>query len=207
MSEPVDDSQGSEAWKRQRLAKITGTRAHAVIVGGKGYEVVFNEVLEEFKTGELPPDIDNEFMKHGRDTEPVAADHYAANEGVELEELKFITHPADDLKDWVGASPDRKVKDQNMYIEIKCPGTENHRKFCKTGNIPVRYQSQMLLQMAVSPEIESVDFVSFDDRKENYEGIEYYVDMIISNFPRDAKRIKDMETKIRKFIYEVKSAI
>ena len=200
-------AQGTREWLLQRLAKITGIRIHDVIVDGKGAEKVFDEILNELETGELPEEIDNEYMAHGRETEPVAAEWYGLVRGELLEEVNFIPHPAPDLKNWCGASPDRLVVGRNKYIEIKCPATKAHSNFCKNRNIPVRYQSQMLLQMAVSPEIESVDFVSFDDREENYEGIEHYEVIAIKNFPRDRERIEAMEETIRKFIMRLKKAL
>ena len=199
--------QGSKKWKKQRRGKITGTRIHPVIVEGKGADNVFQQILDEIQTGIIIEIPDNIYMQHGRTTEPIAANWYEIATGQPVEEVEFVAHPAPEFNKWCGASPDRKLIHKNKYIEIKCPATNSHKKFLKTGNIPANYQSQMLLQMAVSPGIESIDFVSFDDRKENYADIDYYEPIKIVNFPRDPERIESMEEKLRKFILRLKKEL
>lgn len=55
-------------------------------------------------------------MQHGDTWEPLAAEFFTQQTGLEFEILSFVPYG-----DYAGGSPDRKIKDRKELLEIKCP--------------------------------------------------------------------------------------
>ena len=94
-----------------------------------------------------------------------------------------------------GASPDSLIDDDGV-LEIKCPNTETHISYLKSGVIPDEYVSQMLWQIACTGR-KWGDFVSFDPRL-NFEN-----QLLIIRIIPSPANITDMENEARMFLDEV----
>ncbi len=49
-------------------------------------------------------------------------------------------------------------------VEIKCPKTKTHIKYIRMGKIPNEYKEQVWAYFMVNPDLQWVDFVSYDPR-------------------------------------------
>lgn len=74
-----------------------------------------NKVAETL-TGQAENSIYSQATAHGDTWEPVAAEYFTKMTGMEFEILSFKPYT-----DHAGGSPDRKIKDKNEILEIKCP--------------------------------------------------------------------------------------
>lgn len=111
------------------------------------------DVYEE-KAGLKPGFEGNEFTYWGTAIEPVIADRYEQEEGVELVECDTLVHPD---HPFALATPDRAVVGQPTLVEIKCSGMRRNADWGDPGTdaVPPHYliqcQWQMLVASAVSP--------------------------------------------------------
>jgi hypothetical protein len=103
----------------------------------------------------------------------------------------LVLHPTIDR---AGASPDAIVG--TGLAELKCPKTATHLGYMLAGEVPTKYQPQMLWQMACA-EAEYNDFVSFDPR------LPHHLQLFVVRMKRDDERIKAMEDEVRLFLHEV----
>ncbi len=49
-------------------------------------------------------------------------------------------------------------------VEIKCPKTKTHVKYIRQGKIPNDYKEQIWAYFMVNPDLQWLDFVSYDPR-------------------------------------------
>ncbi len=138
----VNLEQGSPEWLFWRRNKITASTA-AAIMGLDTWTtplMLYNRILS---AEEIP---DNEFMKHGRETEAEARGWLATQTGKAYIPIcmESIEYP------WMACSLDgwREHLDPPA-IEIKCP-MKTIEQFAKLDEIPVYHFCQLQHQMAVS---------------------------------------------------------
>jgi hypothetical protein len=124
--------------------------------------------------------------------EPLARSAYEVDKGVTVFETGCFSHPE---IDGLIASPDGLVGAEGA-IECKCPNTAQHVSFIRTGEIDPKYQWQMLAQMACSGR-RWVDYVSYDSRLPD--PLQYKC----QRFPRDERRIQELEHEVKKFLAEL----
>ena len=111
------------------------------------------DVYQE-KAGLKPGFEGNEYTYWGNMLEPVIADRYAAEEGVELIECETLVHPD---HSFALATPDRWVMNSPTLVEIKCSGMRRSTDWGEPGTdkVPAHYliqcQWQMLVASAVAP--------------------------------------------------------
>lgn len=74
-----------------------------------------NKVAETL-TGIAEISVYSHATAHGDTWEPVAAEYFTQKTGLEFDILSFVP-----FGDHAGGSPDRKIKDRNEILEIKCP--------------------------------------------------------------------------------------
>lgn len=140
----VELRQSTPQWLAWRRGKITASMA-GMILGLNKYKTplqLYNQIL----CGEEDPD--NEFMKHGRDTEPEAREWVLKTTGksyapVCMESTKYP---------WMAASLDGWNEENEIPIlEIKCPqrGIEKF-SLALLDEIPPDHFAQIQHQMAVS---------------------------------------------------------
>lgn len=189
----TDMLQGSELWKKLRLAKVTGTGMKSVLSNGKGSapskmaETYMMELIAEKLTGQAKPFFENDAMRWGTETEPQARAMYELNSGNDVLEVAFI-----ERNEFIGVSPDGLIGDDGM-IEIKCPETTTQLKRALTDNYSKDYTTQIQMQLWVA-EREWCDFLSFDPR------LDIDASYLLQRVYRDEKFIDDMQMKTYLFI-------
>lgn len=156
--------QGSDAWRQERLGKVTASRVADLMARTKsGYsasrENYMAELVAERLTGVPAAQYTNSAMQWGTDTEPKARAAYEFYRDMDVVETGFVVHPIIQMS---GASPDGLVGDDGL-VEIKCPNTATHIDTLLGQAVPGKYVKQMQWQMACTGR-KWCDFVSYDPR-------------------------------------------
>lgn len=190
-------TQGSPEWFAQRLGKVTASRVADVIAKTKtGYstsrENYMAELLLERRNGARQESFQNDAMRWGTETEPLARAAYEAHTGEIVEEVAMVAHPTIEM---AGASPDGLVGKPGL-LEIKCPNSATHLQTLLTGKPAGKYITQMAWQMACTDR-QWCDFVSYDPRFET--GLQLFVVRV----NRDDILIKSLENEVIKFLGEL----
>lgn len=149
------------------------------------------KLLAERMTGVPQESYSAKWMEEGSECEPQARDYYTGLHNVIVEQVGFIQ-----MGDDVGASPDGLVDEEGM-IEIKCPFPSTHLGYILKGTLPSIYEPQVQGQLWVTGR-KWVDFISFDPRVSSRP---YWSIRII----RDEPYIRDLETAVEQFVYELKT--
>jgi len=126
--------QDRAAWLEQRRKCITGTDI-AAIVGLSRYSSPMSVFMD--KVGLSEPFADNEPMRWGRTLEPVIAERYATDNGVELRKGEFISCGI------FGGTPDYLAPER--LVEIKTAGYFAGRHWGEPGTdqVPEAYLCQV----------------------------------------------------------------
>jgi putative phage-type endonuclease len=138
----VELTQGSQEWLTWRNDGIGGSEA-AALAGSSPYIDAYE--LWQRKLGKLPDIVPNEAMIRGHKLEPEARELFELENGLSMPAGCFI-HPE---YDFVRASLDGISADENIILEIKCPGLTTHRE-ALAGKIKPYYFTQMQHQMLVT---------------------------------------------------------
>jgi putative phage-type endonuclease len=151
--------QGTHEWLQLRLGKITGTRLKKMLA--KDNLALLDEIIAEEETG-LCDDDDfvSEEMQRGIDLEPLAIQEYCNVTGHEVDHPCLIQS-----SEWpiLMMSPDGYIGTTGA-VEIKCPKTKTHIKYIRQGKIPNDYKEQIWAYFMVNPDLQWLDFVSYDPR-------------------------------------------
>lgn len=193
--------QGSEEWFKSRLGKATASRIADILAKTKsGYstsrENYCVELALERITGARQEFYQNDAMKWGTETEPLARAAYEAHTGAIVDEVGMIDHPSIAM---AGASPDGCI-DADGLIEIKCPNSATHMKTLLSKKPDSKYIMQMTWQMACTGR-RYCEFVSFDPR------FPLHLQLFITRIDRDDKAVSDMEAEVIKFLDEVDAMV
>ena len=193
--------QGSDAWHKIRLGKITASRVKDVLTKGRGTspsktaESYMMELIAEILTGNSKPFFENDEMRWGTETEPQARAMYAVNNDfVDVKEVAFVEH-----NEQVGISPDGLIGDDGL-LEIKCPNTTTQLKRALSDDYSADYKAQIQMQLWVT-EREWCDFLSFDPRLEC--GAGYLQQRVF----RDEEYIEEMKVKVYAFVEKMNELI
>lgn len=159
----LDVEQGSEAWKQARAGVITGSELHRIMGPAPArrdyaYELIANTVAP------IEEKFVNKNMERGIEMESSAIDAYERATGSKTERVGFCLH---DKFDWFGMSPDRLVREEDVYteaVEAKNPMSKNHLKNWDSNEVPPEYWYQVLAYFLVCDTVQKVRFVSFDSR-------------------------------------------
>lgn len=194
----VEIEQGSEAWKKLRLGKLTASRvadATDLLKSGKPgakRTTYLGELIAERLTGLVVEKYQNELMRWGNEQEPQARALYEFYRGVDVELIAFVEHPTIAM---AGASPDGLVGD-NGLVEIKCPSTSTHVDTLLAQEIPEEYVKQIDWQMACTGR-RYCDFISYDPR------LPPHMSMFVKRRERDDAAIAALEADARTFLAEI----
>ena len=193
----IDVEQGSPEWKAARAGKVTSSAVQYVLAKIKSGEAAARkdyraQLVAEILTG-VPQDDGyiNAEMQWGLDQEPFARGAYEAVHGVLVDRVGLVLHPTIER---AAASPDG-IAGEGL-LEIKCPKTATHLQYLLSGEVPSKYQPQMLWQMACA-EAPWCDFVSYDPR------LSPELQLFKVRFARDDGRIREMEAEVSIFLDEV----
>jgi len=160
----MSNIQGTEAWHKSRLGRVTASRISDVMAKTKtgpsaSRKNYMMQLLCERLTKRKEEGFTSAAMIRGTELEAIARSAYEVDKGVMVQEVGFVPCLPIDM---AGASPDGLVGDDGL-IEIKCPNTAQHVEFLRTSKIDPGYEYQMLFQMICTGRA-WCDFVSFDDR-------------------------------------------
>ena len=185
----------------QRVGKITASRIADMMAGGKGItrDKYAAELAAARMTGKPHRNtFTSSSMEHGNEFEPFARIQYELRNGVMVQGTgkEFICHP---FVPNSGASPDGLVDDIGM-VEFKCPETHTFLEYKLSGEVPKKYQYQMLWQLACSRR-QWADFVAYDPDLPEEDG---YFQV---RFEPSAKEISELEREVRLFDAEVNQLI
>lgn len=193
--------QGTDAWKAQRLGKVTASRVADVAAKTKtGYSTsranYAAELVCERLTGAAAEHYTNAAMAWGTEKEPEARAAYEFMRNVDVVAASFVDHPKIPM---TGASPDGYVGEDGL-IEIKAPLTATHIETLLSGKIPDKYVVQMLWQMACTGR-QWCDYVSFDPR------LPAHLQLFVKRLHRNGPRIEELEGEVKGFLAEVEDTI
>lgn len=152
-------TQGSHEWHQLRLGKITGSRLKKMMA--KDNLALIDELIAEEQVGIADDDeFMSDEMQRGINMEPLAIQEYSNITGHEVDHPCLIQS-----EDWdiLCQSPDGYVGTTGA-VEIKCPKTKTHIKYIRMGKIPNEYKEQVWSYFLVNPELQWLDFVSYDPR-------------------------------------------
>lgn len=193
--------QGSDDWKRARAGSV-GASSIADLMAktktgwGASRANLMARLIAERLTGEPQDAYQNEAMRWGTDTEPMARSAYSLLRDVDVTEVGLIRHPT---IEGAHASPDGLVGNDGL-VELKCPNTATHIETLLAGTVADRYVKQMQFQMACTGRA-WCDFVSFDPRMPGD------LQMFVRRVPRDEAQISEIEDAVRHFLMEVNAKL
>lgn len=196
-----DIEQNSDAWRKIRAGKLTASRMSDALAKtktgwGASRANLMAQLIAERLTGEPQESYQNEAMRWGTEKEPDARDAYAFQANVHIVQVGFVEHTTIAM---AGASPDGLVGDDGL-IEIKAPNTATHIETLLGHEIPAKYRTQMLWQMACTGR-KWCDFVSFDPRMPSN------MQMFVKRLHRDDATIADMEREASVFLSEIDAKV
>lgn len=194
--------QHSPEWYKARLGMLTGCKIREATKQRKrgegdlaGRRKLKLQLLAEMLTGRTADNYVSAAMDWGTENEPRARAEYEVRKGVSVEPVGLLLHP---VYKWAAASPDGWIT-PNGLLELKCPDTATHLAYLEANVVPAEYIPQIDWQMACAgPEIEYVDFGSFDPRIESED-----LQMFIIRRERDAKAIAELEESAIVFMDEL----
>lgn len=193
--------QGTDAWKAQRLGKVTASRVADIAAKTKtGYSTsranYAAQLVCERLTGTAAENYTNAAMAWGTEKEPEARAAYEFMRNVDVVAAGFVDHPKIPM---TGASPDGYVGEDGL-IEIKCPISATHIETLLTGKVPDKYVVQMFWQMLCTDR-QWCDYVSFDPR------LPAHLQLFVKRVHRDEKRMGELEREVETFLAEVDDTI
>jgi putative phage-type endonuclease len=193
--------QGSEAWLKARLGRVTASRVADVVAKTKsGYAAsranYMAELITERLTGVPAERFQNDAMRWGTEKEPEARAAYEFLKEVSVEEVGFVPHPRIAM---TGASPDGLVGLDGM-VEFKCPNTATHIETLLGESVPGKYVIQTQWQMACADR-QWCDFGSFDPR------LPHAMQLWIRHLPRDETHIRELEAEVEAFLVELEDKL
>jgi len=130
--------QNQEEWLSLRTGKFTASTFSDLFAKRDSvtYRKAIINVAYERVTGESEESYSNKWMQRGHEREPFARELYESLTFTELENGGFYEY-----NDFVGASPDAKIKGLNGGCEFKCPSFPVYHEFLESGfkKIPSTY--------------------------------------------------------------------
>lgn len=189
--------QQTAEWYKARMGQLGASRvADAIAKTKSGWGAsranLMAELIAMRLTGEAPESFSSPAMQWGTDKEPDARAAYEFKTDASVELVGFIPHHA---ILWTGASPDGLVGTDGL-VEIKCPNTATHIDTLLGQQVPGKYVTQMMWQMACTNR-QWCDFVSFDPR------LPEQMRMFMVRVNRDDARITELESLVTDFLAEV----
>ena len=191
----VHIDQGSDAWFRLRLGRITGTRFSSLMAGEstKTYKDLITDIAGEIITGEGEETYTNAIMERGTELEPEARREYESLFDSVEQVGMCLRDEGDPLHEWVGISPDGLT---DGLLEIKCPLRKTHINYIERNVLPNEYKWQLQGQLFVTG-LPYCDFMSY------YPGMKPFIIRVLP----DDEMHEGINTRIEAFIAHVKVKI
>lgn len=193
--------QRSDAWFALRCGRVTASRVADVLARTKvGWAAAraqyMVQLVVERLSGIAEPSLASPAMRWGTEKEPEARAAYRFYHDADVSNVDFVLHPEIFM---AGASPDGLVGRDGL-LEIKCPTSATHINTIRSGDIPEKYQLQMLWQMACTGR-NWCDFLSYDPRMPEP------LRLFVRRLDRDEDRITELEKHVRDFIAGIDDVI
>lgn len=196
----IDCVQGTPEWSAARCGKVTASNISDVLSrdrSGKGEGAMRRNykarLVCEILTGvSQESSFTNKALADGIENEPFARSAYEVAKDVMIDTVGFVVHP---VMERFGASPDGLIGSDGV-VEIKCGYPATHINWLLAGVVPTEHQPQMLAEMACTG-LPWVDFVSY------CAALPPNLQLFTVRFPRDDKRIREMEAEVKVFLDEV----
>jgi putative phage-type endonuclease len=136
--------QGTPEWFACRAGKMTGSNAETIQACGKGLETYIHEVLAQKYAHTQEVGYTNEHMERGKTLEADARTLFELQHSKKVTEVGFVEYD-----EYVGASPDGLIEEENAIIEIKCHANLKHFRLMVYGQqeIEKKYLWQMQMEM------------------------------------------------------------
>jgi hypothetical protein len=156
--------QGTEAWFRLRVGKVTMSNLDKIITPAKGLpsksaDDYMNFLLAELAYGRPLDTFTSAAMQDGIDGEEEAARIYCIENDCELEKIGFVTND----EQTIGCSPDRDIVGERKAVEIKVPLPKTHVGYLRTKSIEQDYWCQLQGQLWIC-ELDKVDIYSYNPK-------------------------------------------
>ena len=161
-------------WVRARKEGVTATQVSKAATPA-GFEQAVQNWFEDFQ------ETDNDFMKFGRDMEPVIAKHVHERFGILPNE--WLIANRDTV--WHLATPDGLSLDHELIAEIKTTGQD-----WEAESIPIQYRRQVQWQLYVTGAEKCL--FAYELRLEGPEGFVPGFDVECQWIDRDEKMIGDL---------------
>lgn len=174
--------QGSAAWVEFRRSSLGATSASTIMNCNPWKTTV--DLYDEMVLGQVC--VLNDAMKRGMELEEEARKWSE----VRLQMSLFPVTASHEFLPYMHASFDGLSIDEEVLIEIKCPGEKTHHMACQ-GNIPEYYKWQMQHQMEVA-NLNHMFYVSYRSHD----------DVVMIQYDRDDVMIEEMLFKQKKFYFD-----
>lgn len=189
-----DVEQNTDEWNELRIGKFTASSFSNLFMAKstKGYQDTIIKVAYEIVTGESQESFSNKWMQRGHELEPCAVENYELYTFNKTSNGGFYQY-----NDFVGASPDRKIINENGGCEFKCPSFQVYNEYLKNKSLPSIYYWQIHGQLLCTG-WDYIDFMPYLSPK---------VKQILIRINRDEKIIQELEIKLDECIDEVLNLI
>lgn len=180
----VSTTQNSREWVAWR-GKGLGASDAPTVMGVSPWTTPFE--LWTYKTGLCTPPEPHPAavaaMRRGHELEPAARELFVKQAGLAPGSFPSVSGEHDEYP-YIRASFDGLSANEDMLLEIKCPGKEDHGKALK-GKVPDKYYPQLQQQFFVSG-VESGWYFSWDGKSDTGVAIEVFPDEIYMHKLKDA---------------------
>lgn len=189
-----DIDQNSEEWLTLRSGKFTASTFSDLFMDKKtaGYRNAIIKVAYEIATGESEESYSNKWMQRGHEKEPLARENYEMLTFNTLENGGFYL-----FNEYVGASPDAKIKGQNGGCEFKCPSFQVYHEYLESQKIPKSYYWQIHGQLLCTG-WDFIDYMPFSNPK---------LKQILIRVEKDQSVLDQLQDKLNECIEEVKQMV
>ncbi|WP_375608891.1 MULTISPECIES: lambda exonuclease family protein [unclassified Bartonella] len=197
--------QRTAEWFQARLGKVTASNIYNILnkttkgLPTSKYEDYKIKLITERLTRETSPYYETEDMRWGIEHEEDALREYGFIHDADITKCGFIQHPTIEM---AGASPDGLIGEDGL-IEVKCPRSVTHMRFCIGDEIKPEYHAQMQFQMACT-ERKWCDFVSYDPR---FTGEFFHLRMKVKRVLRDDQQIEQINQAVQAFLADIEREI
>ena len=195
--------QRSKEWREIRLGRVGGSEAIGLTTAARMKTIIPLKMAEIETQEDQGDDFTSEAMKEGILNEPIVKAEYEKRHFVSVDDYGYITNSDFHL---LGISPDGMVG-SNGAIEIKCPQPKAHIEFIIEGLIPSKYRPQVSHLFFVVPDLEWVDFISYNEKvtrkpyfeiRVTREGWKAEIEKISKGYTSFIKKMQEADAKLAK---------
>lgn len=194
--------QGTPEWFSDRLGKVTGSSASAIMAKSrtKGAESETRKkykrqlALESLNGCQVAESFSNRHTERGKELEQFARMAYEIKTGEMVEEAGFCYQEGAGF----GCSVDGFIDDRKGIIEIKCPTPITHAEYIEDNCVPSEYLVQVIHNL-VTTGSQYCDFVSY------CETMPEKLKLFVYRFTPTKEQLSEYKAELEKFLLEVEA--